>query len=79
MANAKTCYIISQIGEPDSEERKWANFVRENIIKLAVIDCGYTEPARADDPDTSTDLIMMDIQKTRDSHLLMAGVSTQKR
>ena len=61
MAKEKTCYIISQIGKPNSEERKWANFVRENIIKLAVIDCGYTEPVRADDPDTATDLIMMDI------------------
>lgn len=59
MTDTKSSYIICQIGKPDSEERKWANFVRENIIKPAMKDCGYAEPSRADDPDT--DLIMMDI------------------
>jgi len=59
MANKKTCYIISQIGKPDSKEREWANFVREHIITPAVTDCGYEVPARADDP--QKDLIMTDI------------------
>jgi nucleoside 2-deoxyribosyltransferase len=59
MADKKTCYIISEIGEPESEERKWADFVREHIITPAITACGYKEPARADDPDK--DLIMADI------------------
>jgi len=52
MADKKTCYIIGPIGDADSEPRKWADFVREYIVKRAITFCGYAEPARADDPDT---------------------------
>jgi len=51
MAQTKSCYIISQIGSPNSDERKWADFLRENIIKPAVTECGYQKPTRADDPE----------------------------
>jgi len=59
MTDKKTCFIISQIGKPDSEERKWADFVRDNIIKPSMKESGYTEPLRADAPDT--ELLMTDI------------------
>jgi len=61
MAGKKTCYIISPIGAPDSNVRKWADFIRDEIVKPAVTDCGYETPARADDP--HIDLIMPDIIK----------------
>lgn len=53
MVDKRTCFIIGPIGEPNSKERTWANFLRDNIIKPAVTSCGYAEPARADDPDTT--------------------------
>jgi len=59
MASKKTCYIISQIGKPESNEREWANFIRDNIIEPVVTECDYEVPARADDPEK--DLIMIDI------------------
>lgn len=74
MAVKKTCYIISQIDEPDSKEREWANFVREHIITPAVTDCGYEKPARADDPDK--DLIMTDIiEQMFDADLVVADLT----
>jgi nucleoside 2-deoxyribosyltransferase len=61
MAGEKTCYIIGQIGDPDTVERKWADFVRDEIVEPAVTASGYKAPTRADDPDV--DLIMPDIIK----------------
>ena len=59
MSNAKTCYIIGPIGDPNTPKREWADFVRDHIIGPAVTDCGYDSPKRADDPDT--ELIMLEI------------------
>lgn len=74
MADKKTCYIISEIGKPESAERKWANFVREYIIAPAVTGCGYEAPARSDDPDK--DLIMADIiQQMFEVDLVIADLS----
>jgi len=74
MADKKTCYIIGPIGDPESEERKWADFVREKIIEPAVTDCGYSSPARADDP--KTDLIMADIiQQMFEADLVVADLT----
>ncbi len=71
MADKKTCYIISAIGKPESEERKWADFVREHIIEPAVTGYGYEAPARSDDPDR--DLIMADIiQQMFEADLVIA-------
>lgn len=62
MAGKKTCYIIGPIGKPDSEERKWADFVRDYIIKPAVNNCGYENPMRSDE-DPRNPLIMMGIME----------------
>ncbi len=59
MADKKTCFIICAIDKPDSEERNWADFVRNNIIEPVVTDCGYEKPMRSDDPDTG--LLMVEI------------------
>ena len=74
MTQQKTCYIISPIGESDSKERKWADFVRKNIIQPTVIECGYQRPARSDDPEK--ELIMTDIiEQMFDSGLVVADLT----
>jgi hypothetical protein len=74
MADIKTCYIIGPISEPDSKQRKWANFVRKHIVKPAVTSCGYAEPARADDQDTG--LIMQGvIEQMFDAKLVIADLT----
>ncbi len=59
---AKTCYIIGPIGEPKSEQRKWADFVRKEIIKPVVKEFAYAHPMRSD-KDPTTNIIMMGIIK----------------
>jgi nucleoside 2-deoxyribosyltransferase len=61
MAGKKTCYIISQIGDPNTDVRRWANFIKDEIVAPAVTTCGYETPERSDDP--HIDLIMPDIIK----------------
>ena len=74
MTQQKTCYIISPIGDPDTSERKWADFVRKNIIEPTVIECGYQSPARSDDPEK--ELIMADIiEQMFDSDLVVADLT----
>lgn len=70
----KSCYIISQVGHPDTPERKWADFIRQYIIKPAVTAYDYEEPARADDP--GRDPIMTDIiQQMFDADLVVADLT----
>ncbi|MHC4463809.1 MAG: hypothetical protein ACYS30_20610 [Planctomycetota bacterium] len=57
---AKTCYIIGPIGQPDSDNRKWADFVKNQIIEPVVTKCGYQPPQRSD-TDLSEALIMKGI------------------
>ena len=74
MTQQKTCYIIGPIGKPDSKERKWADFVRKNIIEPTVIECDYQSPARSDDPEK--ELIMTDIiEQMFDSDLVVADLT----
>lgn len=56
----KTCYIIGPIGGPDSDERKWADFVKNQVIEPVVTECGYEAPQRSD-TDLSQALIMKGI------------------
>ncbi len=51
MSKSKSCFIISQIKDPGTKEREWADFLREHIVKPAVTACDYGEPKRADDPE----------------------------
>lgn len=74
MADKKTCYIIGQIGKPETEERKWADFVREHIVECVVMDCGYQVPARADDP--YKEMIMPDIiEQMFEAELVIADLT----
>lgn len=58
----KTCYIISQIGKPDTPERKWADFVKDRIISPVVTELGYKTPQRSD-KDQAESMIMTGIVK----------------
>jgi hypothetical protein len=47
MSETKTCFVISPIGEPDTEIRKRSDVVLKHVIAPAVNECGF-EPIRAD-------------------------------
>lgn len=74
MSNAKTCYIIGPIGDPDTPVRAWADFVRKHIIEPVATECGYEKPARADDPDKG--LIVQDIiEQMFEANLVVADLT----
>jgi nucleoside 2-deoxyribosyltransferase len=53
----KTCYMIGPIGKPDSEERKWADFVKDRVVAPVVTELGYSPPQRSD-KDQAESMIM---------------------
>ncbi|MFN7996340.1 MAG: hypothetical protein U0Q18_22195 [Bryobacteraceae bacterium] len=48
MAQLKTCFFISAIGEPGSQERRCSDAVLKHIVEPAVNGLGYDTPKRAD-------------------------------
>jgi hypothetical protein len=48
--NKKLCFVISPIGDPDSETRKRSDQILEYVIRPAVKECGYSA-VRADEID----------------------------
>src|SRR5689334_10647362 len=44
----KTCFFISRIGAPDSNERKLSDKLLEHIVNPVVERLGYEKPVRAD-------------------------------
>ena len=50
MTHEKTCFVISPIGDPDSDTRKRADQVLKHVIRPAVSTCGY-KAVRADEID----------------------------
>lgn len=50
MSHEKSCFVISPIGDPDSETRKRADQVLKHVIRPAVSTCGY-KAVRADEID----------------------------
>jgi nucleoside 2-deoxyribosyltransferase len=74
MADKKNCFIICAIGESNSKEREWADFVRNNIITPVVTECGYENPARSDDPDIG--LLMVNIiERMFEADLVVADLT----
>ena len=73
----KSCYIISQIGKPDTPERKWADFVKDRIISPVVTELGYDTPQRSD-KDLTESLIMTGIvQQMFESELVIADLTNR--
>lgn len=71
----KICYIIGPIGESDSEERKWADFVKDYIIEPVVTKLGY-EPAKRSDKDHAEAMIMRGIvQQMFEADLVFADLT----
>jgi len=71
----KTCYIIGPIGKPKSRKRKWADFVMRQVIKPAVMECGYKAPQRSD-KDLSQALITRGIiQQMLEADLIFVDLS----
>jgi nucleoside 2-deoxyribosyltransferase len=74
-AMGKSCYIIGPIGKPDSEERKWADFVKDHIVTPVVQNLGYQLPQRSD-KDHSEAMIMTGIvQQMFEADLVIADLT----
>src|SRR5690242_1093880 len=71
----RLCFVISEIGEENSEIRRRADDVLKYVIAPAAIDCGYEDPVRADqlpDPGIITSQI---IQYLVESPLVVADLT----
>lgn len=74
MPDEETCFVISPIGEPDSETRERADRLFEYVIKPPVEEYGY-EPVRADhiaEPGIITSQV---IEHVVDSPIVLADLS----
>jgi hypothetical protein len=72
----KVCFIISSIGERDSEERKSADEKYDLVYEPVLKDLGY-EPVRADKETTPNSIPRDIIKRIINSDLLLADVSDE--
>ncbi|MDO8632167.1 MAG: hypothetical protein Q7R41_16915, partial [Phycisphaerales bacterium] len=70
----KPCFVISPIGEPDSETRKRSDQVLKYIIRPAVESCGYTAE-RADEMDKPGMITSQVIQRVVSDPLVVADLT----
>lgn len=71
----KTCYIIGPIGKPDSDNRRWADFVKDRIITPVITECHFQAPQRSD-IDHSESMIMTGIvQQMFEANLVIADLT----
>jgi len=75
MSDTKTCYIIGPIGEPDSPQRQWADFLRDHVIEPVVTTCGYAKPERADDPHTDSMIMPGVVAQMFEADLVVADLT----
>lgn len=74
--NEKTCFVISPIGEPESDIRKRSDQVLQNIIRQAVEPCGY-KAVRADEIDEPGIITNQIIRHIIDDPLVIADLTGQ--
>lgn len=74
MAQDRTCFVISPIGDPDSETRKRADQVLKHVIKPAVAQCGY-KAMRADEIDKPGIITSQVIQHVVNDPLVVADLT----
>ncbi|TEU21881.1 MAG: hypothetical protein E3J21_01315, partial [Anaerolineales bacterium] len=74
MSEGKTCFVISPIGEPDSEIRKRSDQILDYIITPAVRECGY-DPLRADQISQPGIITTQVIQHIVDDPLVIADLT----
>lgn len=74
MTEQKECFVISPIGEDESETRKRSNQVLRHIIRPAVEECGY-KAIRADEIDKPGIITSQVIQHVVSDPLVIADLS----
>ena len=74
MTDEKNCFVISPIGEPDSETRKRADQILKHVVKPAVGECGYTA-VRADEIDKPGIITSQVIQRVVTDPLVVADLT----
>jgi hypothetical protein len=74
MSDQKECFVISPIGEEDSETRKRSDQVLRHIIRPAVEECGY-KAIRADEIDKPGIITSQVIQHVVGDPLVVADLS----
>lgn len=70
----KVCFVISPIGEPDSETRKRSDQVLKHVIRPAAISCGY-KAVRADEIDKPGMITSQVIQHVVNDALVVADLT----
>lgn len=70
----KLCFVISPIGEPDSETRKRSDQVLKHVIRPAAISCGY-KAVRADEIDKPGMITSQVIQHVVNDALVVADLT----
>jgi hypothetical protein len=71
----KNCFVIAPIGDPGSPTRKRSDQVLKYIIKPSVMECGYSEPLRADNMDNPGIITSQVIQRITVCSLVVADLS----
>ena len=75
MSLQKVCFIISPIGEPDSEPRKLSDEKYDLIFKPILEELGY-EPIRADKESSSNSISRGIVTRLINSELVIADVTS---
>ncbi len=71
----QTCYIIGPIGKPGDKVREWADFVKDDIIKPVVTECGYQDPQRSDKDQAESMIMTGIVQQMFEADLVIADLS----
>ena len=74
MSEEKTCFVISPIGETESDVRKRSDQVLKHVIRPAVSECGY-EAIRADEIDKPGIITSQVIQHVVNDALVVADLT----
>ncbi len=74
MSERKSCFVISPIGEPNSDTRRRADQVLTYVIQPAVEECGYTA-TRADQIGNPGIITSQVIQRVIDDDLVVADLT----
>ena len=70
----KKCFVISPIGEPESETRKRSDQILKHVISPPLLECGYT-PTRADQISEPGMITSQVIQHIVDDQLVVADLT----
>lgn len=73
----KSCYIIGPIGKPDTEERKWADFVKDSIVAPVVTKLDYGPPQRSDKDQTESMIMTGIVQQMFEADLVIADLTNR--